>query len=101
MNGQFFFVPADPEQEAEDLRLSLKHAAARRVFRRLLAWSNVMGLSRGEGNGTTDYNEGLRAVGLLLAAKIETAAPGEIARLMAEGAMAREAARNNKHQEEQ
>jgi hypothetical protein len=100
MNEMFFFIPASPEQEREDFRLVLKQPAARRVFRRMLAAANVMGGSRGEGEGTTDYNEGIRAVGLWLAARIEAAAPGELSRLMLESSLDRMAAMANEQQEE-
>lgn len=90
--GDFFFVPVSQEQEFDDLRLVLKHPAGRRLCRRLLSAGNVMGPSMG-GPGT-EYNEGLRAVGLWLATKIETAAPGEVARLMLESGNDRQSANN-------
>jgi len=80
----FFFVPPDPLQQAEDMRAALQHANTRRVLRRLLSVGNVMGPSKAEGEGNTEYNEGIRALGLWLASKIETAVPGEIAALMRE-----------------
>lgn len=82
--GNFFFVPFDEAQELEDLRFLLRLAPARRVFRRLLSAGNVMGPSMGATERGTEYNEGLRAAGLWLAAKIETSAPGDMARLMQE-----------------
>jgi hypothetical protein len=82
--GDFFFVPASEAQELEDLRTILRLPAARRVCRRLLSAGNVMGPSMGADGRCTEYNEGLRALGIWLATKIETAAPGELARLMQE-----------------
>lgn len=90
--GDFFFVPADKDRELEDLRAVLRLPAGRRALRRLLAAGNVMGPSMGAHGPGTEYNEGLRALGLWLATKIETAAPGELARLMLESANDRQAA---------
>ncbi|MDR2800870.1 MAG: hypothetical protein LBB52_06350 [Desulfovibrio sp.] len=89
MNGtayapDFFFVPPSPEQEREDFRAALKHANTRRIFRRLLNVGNAMGPSKALGEGNTEYNEGIRALALWLAGKIENAAPGEFAALMRE-----------------
>ncbi|MDR2669319.1 MAG: hypothetical protein LBC14_05130 [Desulfovibrio sp.] len=83
-NVCFFQVRAYPVQEAEDYRQALKQPAVRRIFRSLLGVSNVFGPSLGVSAQYTGYNEGLRAAGLLLAAKIEQAAPGATARLMLE-----------------
>lgn len=80
----FFYVGMDEAQAAEDLRSVLRTAAGRRVLRRVLGKSNLMGSSFGGDNASTEFNEGLRRVGLWLAEKIETAAPGEFARLLAE-----------------
>lgn len=80
----FFFVPPSPDMEREDFRAALRHPQTRRIFRRLLASSNIMGPSLAVDGQNTAYNEGLRAVGLWLALKIETAAPGEVAALMQE-----------------
>jgi hypothetical protein len=82
--GNFFFVPPGEEQESDDLRVVLKLPAGRRLFRRLLTAGNVLGPSMGTEGRSTEYNEGLRAAGIWLATKIETAAPGELARLMLE-----------------
>ena len=83
---RFFFVPAEEPQELEDLRAVLKLPSGRRVFRRLLDAGNVFGASMAAEGRSTEYNEGLRAVGLWLANRIEIALPGEIARLLAESA---------------
>ena len=80
----FFFVRPCPEQEAEDMRAALAHEPMRRIFRRLLASSNVMGPSFAADDKSAAFNEGLRAVGLWLAARIERAAPGRVAALMRE-----------------
>lgn len=90
--GNFFFVPESEEQEREDLRAMLRLPAGRRMFRRLLSAGNVMGPSMGKDERGTEYNEGLRALGLWLATKIETAAPGDVARLMQESGNDRMAA---------
>ncbi len=90
--GNFFFVPEDREQEREDLRAVLRLPAGRRTFRRLLAAGNVMGVSFGRDERGTEYNEGIRAVGLWLATKLEAAAPGELARLMQDSGEDRQAA---------
>lgn len=92
--GDFFFVPGGDAQETEDLRQLLKMPAGRRLFRRLLSASNAMRFTFTADARSTDYNLGLQAVGLWLAAKIETAAPGEIPRLMLESSMDRQAARS-------
>ncbi len=89
--GNFFFVPASDEQELEDLRAVLRLPAGRRMIRRLLSVGNVMGVSFGKDDRSTEYNEGIRGAGLWLATKIETAAPGEIARLMQESGNDRQA----------
>ena len=73
MNRGFFFVPAGPEQEAEDLRSLLKNPPGRRTLRRLLNAASVLDVS------TTSPG-----FGIWLAGQIETAAPGEFARLIAE-----------------
>lgn len=62
------------------------------MFRRLLSAGNAMGPSIGKDSRSTEYNEGLRAVGLWLATKIETAVPGDVARLMQESSNDRQAA---------
>ncbi|MDL2315704.1 hypothetical protein LJC59_01285 [Desulfovibrio sp. OttesenSCG-928-A18] len=90
----FFFVPPSDEQEIEDLRVMLKNPAARRMFRRLLGSGNVLGPSLGNSEANTTYNEGVRAVGLWLATKIERAAPGDLSRLMLESAMDLQGANN-------
>lgn len=84
--GAVFFVEPDARRHKADMRAALRHENTRRVFRRLLAWSNVMGQSWSKDAGAAAYNEGLRAVGLWLAQQIETAAPGELAALMRESA---------------
>lgn len=84
--GAAFFVEPDARRLKEDMRAALTHENTRRVFRRLLAWSNVMGQSWQKDAGATAYNEGLRAVGLWLAQHIEQAQPGELAALMRESA---------------
>ena len=88
MNGRniFFFVRPCPEQEAEDMRAALSHEPVRRMFRRMLAASNVMGSSLAADGHNTAFNEGVRAVGLWLAARVESAAPGQTAALMRESA---------------
>lgn len=83
---QAFFVEPDATRLEEDMRASLRHENTRRVFRRLLAWSNVMGQSWQKDASCAAYNEGLRAVGLWLAGQIEQAMPGELAQLMRESA---------------
>lgn len=90
--GEFFYVPPSEEQELEDLRIILRLPGGRRMFRRLLAIGNVMGPSMGTDGRSTEYNEGLRAVGIWLATKIETAAPGDVARLMQESSNDKQAA---------
>lgn len=82
----FFFVEGDAARECEDFRAALKNTNMRRIFRSLLSVSRVMGPSLGSSEQATAYNEGLRAVGMWLAARIETAAPGEVAALMRESA---------------
>ncbi|MDR1490661.1 MAG: hypothetical protein LBS65_09325 [Desulfovibrio sp.] len=82
--GYFFFVAPSVEQETEDLRSALKYPPMRRIFRRLLAVGNVLGPSKALDRESTEYNEGIRAVGLWLAARIEKAAPGELAALLRE-----------------
>ena len=82
----FFFVEEDAVREREDVRAALKNTNMRRIFRSLLFVSSVMGPSWAQDGHSTEYNEGLRAVGLWLAAKIEKAAPGEAAALMRESA---------------
>lgn len=84
--GAAFFVNPDARQQANDMQAALKHHNTRRVFRRLLAWSNVMGQSWDRDAACASYNEGLRAVGLWLAQQIEQATPGELAALMRESA---------------
>jgi len=90
----FFFVPADEQQELEDMRVMLKLSSGRRAFRRFLSAVNVIGSSMVMVNNEvkiTEYNEGLRAVGIWLATKIETADPGAVARLMLESSNDRQA----------
>ena len=87
----FFFVRTSQEQEAEDLRAVLKLPSGRRLCRRLLAIGNVLEASMGKDRQTTEYSEGMRAVGLWLAGRIEMAAPGEFARLMIESGNDRQA----------
>jgi hypothetical protein len=82
--GNLFFISPSEDQEIDDLRVVLKLPAGRRVFRRLFMVGNVLGPSMSAEGRSTEYNEGLRAVGIWLATKIETAAPGELARLMLE-----------------
>jgi hypothetical protein len=82
--GDFFYVAPSVEQEVEDMRAALRHGNTRRIFRRLLSASNVMGISKAVDPESTAYNEGVRAVGLWLATRIENAAPGEFAALMRE-----------------
>jgi hypothetical protein len=90
--GEFFHVPESEDLELDDLRVLLRMPGGRRVFRRLLAACNVMGPSMGKDGRVTEYNEGLRACGLWLATKIETASPGDIARLIMESGCDRLAA---------
>ena len=90
--SDFFYVPESAEQELEDIRVLLRLPGGRRIVRRLLSAGNVLGPSMGKDSRGTEYNEGLRAVGLWLAAKIETAAPGDVARLMQESSNDRQAA---------
>ena len=87
----FFFVPESDEQEIEDLRLVLKHPAGRRLIRRLLSAGNALGTSMAADGHRTVYNEGLRAVGIWMATKIETAKPGMLAKLMIESVDDRQA----------
>lgn len=82
--GEFFYVPESEDQELEDLRTILRLPAGRRQFRRLLSAGNAMGPSMGKDGRSTEYNEGLRAIGIWLATKIETAVPGDVAKLMQE-----------------
>ena len=84
--GAGFFVAPDAARHREDMRAALTHTNTRRVFRRLLAWSNVLGQSWQKDAGATAYNEGLRAVGLWLAQLVEDASPGELAALLRESA---------------
>ena len=84
MSVTFFFVSPDEEQEKQDFLGALANENTRRVFRLLLSVSNALGPSYAQEGHSTEYNEGLRAVGLWLAAKIEAAAPGQIAALMRE-----------------
>ena len=86
MSVTFFFVSPDEEQEKQDFLGALANENTRRVFRLLLSVSNVLGPSYAQERHSTEYNEGLRAVGLWLAAKIEKAAPGQIAALIRESA---------------
>ena len=86
MSVSFFFVNPDEEQEKQDFLGALANENTRRVFRLLLSVSNALGPSYSQEGHSTEYNEGLRAVGLWLAAKIEKAAPGQIAALMRESA---------------
>ncbi|MDR1684869.1 MAG: hypothetical protein LBR82_00230 [Desulfovibrio sp.] len=79
-----FFVRAYPEQEADDYRTALRNRAMRRIFRSLLSVGNVFGPSMGNTENFTAYNEGIRAMAIRIATKIEQAKPGEVARLMAE-----------------
>ncbi|MBE6441474.1 MAG: hypothetical protein E7022_03960 [Desulfovibrio desulfuricans] len=80
----FFFVRPDAEQEESDFKAALGNENARRIFRLILSVSRAMGPSYARGGRSTEYNEGLRAVGLWLAAKIEKAAPGQVAALLRE-----------------
>lgn len=93
-----FFVEPDTRRQMADMRAALNHENTRRVFRRLLAWSNVIGQSWQRDAGAAAYNEGLRAVGLWLVQQMEAAAPGELAALMRESAEEYQAwqARNQK-----
>ena len=84
MSVSFFFVNPDEEQEKQDFLGALANENARRVFRLLLGVSNALGPSYAQDAHSTEYNEGLRAVGLWLAAKIEKSAPGQVAALMRE-----------------
>lgn len=83
---QFFFVADSPEQEREDLRHILSQPQGRRLLRRLLGTSGVLHPSWAMDGRSTEYNEGLRAMGLWLAVKAEECEPGATARLMAESA---------------
>lgn len=80
----FFFVRQDEEQEKSDFLGALANENARRVFRLILGVSNALGPSYAQDGHSTEYNEGLRAVGLWLAAKIEKSAPGQVAALLRE-----------------
>lgn len=80
----FFFVRPDAEQEKTDFKTALGNENTRRIFRLVLGVSNALGPSYARDGHSTEYNEGLRAVGLWLAAKIEQAAPGQVAALMRE-----------------
>jgi hypothetical protein len=82
----FFFVSPNEDQEKQDFLGALANENTRRVFRLLLGVSNALGPSYAQDAHSTEYNEGLRAVGLWLAAKIEKAAPGQLAALMRESA---------------
>ena len=76
-----------PEQERDDYRAALRRPEVRRIFRSLLEASSVLGPSLGANEAFSAYNEGIRAVGLFLLAKIEDAAPGGTADLLRESAM--------------
>lgn len=80
----FFFVRPDAAQEKTDFKAALGNENTRRIFRLVLGVSNALGPSHARDEHSTEYNEGLRAVGLWLAAKIEQAAPGQVAALMRE-----------------
>ena len=80
----FFFVPGDEHEDLEDLRAVLRTVSGRRVIRRLLNKSNVLGVSFGGDAASTEFNEGLRRVGIWLVEKIEAAVPGELSKLMLE-----------------
>ena len=81
----FFFTAPDGAQA--DFTAALKNPHARRVFRQLCAWCNVMGQSwTPGGRECADSNEGLRAAGLWLLRQIEDACPGETAALLRESA---------------
>ena len=86
MTTSFFYVRPDVAQRREDMKAALESSNARRVFRRLLGWCNVMGQSWATDGHSSSYNEGLRAAGLWLAQEIEAARPGELAQLMRESA---------------
>ena len=86
MTTSFFYVRPDVARRREDMKAALESSNARRVFRRLLGWCNVLGQSWAADSHSTSYNEGLRAAGLWLAQEIEAARPGELAQLMRESA---------------
>jgi hypothetical protein len=91
--GDFFYVPQNTDQELEDLRILLRMPGGRRLFRGLLSVCNAMDVTMHDSNARiTEYREGMRAIGLWLAARIETAVPGDVARLMQESSNDRQAA---------
>ena len=86
LSAGFFFTRPEWELEKEDLRAAFEFAPMRRIFRRIFAAANILGPSWAQMHSqqTTFYNEGLRAVGLWLAQRLEAARPGAMSILLEE-----------------
>lgn len=75
-------------QIQEDLRAVMASAEGRRVVYRLLEQAGVYRLSfAGEAPLLTAFNEGMRSVGLSLAAAVTAASPAAYTRMLQENAM--------------
>ena len=97
--GDFFFVLSVEGQEEEDLRAIFRLPQGRRLIRRLLSMGNVMSPTMATDSRTTEYYNGLQALGLRLATETEMAVPGAVAQLLQESTndrLANDAAAKNR-----
>jgi hypothetical protein len=75
----------DKHQARADMLTALGLPETRRLLMRIMAQSNILGLSYAAGDAlATAHNEGLRRVGLWLKAEIDQADPEAFARMLAE-----------------
>lgn len=75
----------DIKYSTSDMVTALSSPEARRVLRRIVAQSNVLGVSYAQNDAYgTAFNEGLRTVGLWLKTEIDKADPEAFFRMLSE-----------------
>jgi hypothetical protein len=73
------------KRELADIRAIMDTEHGRRFMTRLLGWSRLFQLSFTKEREVTDFNEGMRNIGLRLFAELDEACPDLLLRMMAEG----------------
>lgn len=73
------------KRELADIRAVMETEFGRRLISRLLGWGRLYELSFTNDRDRTDFNEGMRNIGLRLFAELDEACPELLLKMMAEG----------------